>query len=124
MGMILMVAVLAGGVLGLAVTAVLGTVGAVLIVRSRRTRPRVLAAFTIVLLIALPLWMVAVQLYPYATARPGSDYDIVMANLFVQSLGVGAGPGIAVLVAALVALVVDRDSRRIGRQGDVTAPWG
>jgi hypothetical protein len=124
MGMILMVAVLAGGVLGLAVTAVLGTVGAVLIVRSRRTRPRVLAAFTVVLLIALPLWMVAVQLYPYATARPGSDYDIVMANLFFQALGYGAGPGIAVLIAALVAMVVARDPGRIGRQGDLTAPWG
>jgi hypothetical protein len=124
MGMILMVAVLAGGVLGIAVTAVLGTVGAVLIVRSRRTRPRVLAAFAVVLLIALPLWMVAVQLYPYATARPGSDYDIVMTILFLQALGVGAGPGIAVLLAALVALVVARDPGRIGRQGDLTAPWG
>jgi hypothetical protein len=114
MGMILMVAVFAGGVLGLAVTAVLGTVGAVLIVRSRRTRPRIPAAFTVVLVIALPLWMAAVQQYPYAMARPGSDYDIVMANLFLQSLGFGAGPGIAVLLAAVVAMLVVRDPGRIG----------
>jgi hypothetical protein len=121
MGMILMVAVLAGGVLGLAMTAVLGVIGAVLIVRDRRTRPRVVPAFVVVLLIALPLWMVAVQLYPYAVPRSGSDYDIVMANLFFQSLGVGAGPGIAVLVAALVASVVVRDSRATGRKGELSA---
>jgi hypothetical protein len=121
MGMILMIAVLAGGVLGLATTAVLGVIGAVLILRNRQTRPRVVPAFVVVLLIALPLWLVAVQLYPYAVARAGSDYDIVMANLFIQSLGVGAGPGIAVLVAALVASVVVRDSRRTGRKGELSA---
>lgn len=114
MGMILMVAVLAGGLLGLAMTAVLGTVGAVLIVRSRRTRPRVLTAFAVVLMIALPLWIAAVQQYPYPMARLGSDYDIVMANLFLQSLGVAAGPGIAVLLAALLAMLIVRDPRRIG----------
>lgn len=103
------------GVLGLVVTAIAGGAGLVLASRSSRTRTRHWRAFTAVFVIILSLCLLGVNQFPYDTARPGADYDIIMRNSFLQTLGYSASPGVAALLAALVAMMTPRAAT--GREG-------
>jgi hypothetical protein len=57
--------------------------------------------FSATLAATLFLLVLAVHEFPYEIAKPGSDYDIAMKNLFLQGLGYCTSPGMAALLAAL-----------------------
>jgi hypothetical protein len=101
MGLVLMGAMGAGGLLGLLLAAVLGSIGLVATTRAARTRARAWWIFAGALAVVLPLCIVAVNAYPYAPVRPGSDYDVAAKNLFLQAVGYCASPGLAALIAGL-----------------------
>lgn len=103
-----MAGMFAGCALGLGVSAVAGGAGVALTTRSARARPYVWWTFAAVFVVVLSLCLVAVHQYPYGTARPGSDYDIVMKNLFLEWFGYCASPGVAALVAAVATLLMPR----------------
>lgn len=108
MGVILMAALFAGGVLGLLVTAILGGAGLVLAGRSAKTRVRAWWCFVMVFFVLLLAGIVAVHEYPHAPVRPGIDYDVLMRNLFFQGFGYCACPGLAGLLAALATRLMPR----------------
>ena len=100
MSLILIVIMFAGGALGLIVSAALGCASVVLVNKNAKTRLYVWWVFAATILILLPVCFFAVQSYPYAPVRPGSDYDVAMKNLFIQGLGYCSSLGIAALLGA------------------------
>jgi hypothetical protein len=110
MGLVLMAALAAGGVLGLIVTSVVGGGGVALTLRSAKTRSHAWRIFGAVCVIVLPLCIYAVHHLPYDPVSPGSDYDVAMKNLFLQALGYCASPGMAALAAGMATWLAPRRS--------------
>ena len=108
MGMVLMVAMAVGGIVGLVINGILGTTGLIMTARNSNKRARVWLYFFATVAIAMPIIVFAVYSFPYAQAKPGSDYDIVMKNLFLQAVGYCASPGAAALIAALATYLAPR----------------
>lgn len=105
MGFIIFVIMSVGCVMGLAVTATLGTLSVLIIYRRTRRNVRSWWTSAAVFAAVLILLVICLRAYPYAPVSPGSDYDIMAKNLFLQGLGYCAAPGIAALAAALVAVL-------------------
>lgn len=99
-----MAGLFAGCALGVIVAVSVGGAGVLLAIKSAKKRRRVWWCFAGVFVVVLPLCIVAVQQYPYASVSPGSDYDVAMKNLFLQGFGYCAAPGPTALLAALATL--------------------
>jgi len=108
MGLVLMAAMFAGCVLGFMISSVAGGTAVFVTFRNARNRTGVWWIFLAVFAIAIGITIVAVYHYPYATPRPGSDYDVALRNLFLQGLGYCASPGPAALIAALTTFLAPR----------------
>lgn len=106
MGLILMAALFAGCLVGLLVSCLLGAAGVVLMRKIAKARLHVWRIFAVGCAVALPLCLLFVHLYPYATVNPGSDYDVAMTNYLLLGLGYCASPGTAVLLAAVATRLV------------------
>jgi 4-amino-4-deoxy-L-arabinose transferase-like glycosyltransferase len=105
MGLILVAGMAAGCAVGLIITAILGGLGVVLTIKIGKSRGRVWWYFAVAFVVAVALLILGVYHYPYAPARPGSDYDTVMKNSFLQGLGYCASLGLAAFLAALATLL-------------------
>jgi hypothetical protein len=108
-GLILFAIMAAGAVLGLGITALLGGIGIAMTAKrakSAQNRARVWRVFAAAFVGLLCILVAIVYAYPYEQVRPGSDYEIVAKNFFLQGLGYCAAPGIAGLLAALAAMMV------------------
>jgi len=103
MGIMVFCAMLAGWVLGLTITAVLGAVGLGFAIKLAKSRNRVWWYFVVAFVVILPLVIFALQMIPYPHVRPGSDYDVAMKNLFLKGLGNCAAPGLAAFCAGFAA---------------------
>lgn len=108
MGLILFIGLVAGCILGLIVTAILGGIAFLIKTRCAKNRVRVWRHIAVTFTVALLLLILAVHEYPYEPVKPGSDYDIAMKNMFLQGLGYCVVPGIAALLAALAAMLSPR----------------
>ncbi len=108
MGVFLVAGMLAGCALGVIVTAALVGAGIIAAMKSAKSRMHVWWTFAAVFAIALTLCIIAVHEYPYGMASPGSDYDVVMKNFFLQGLGYCASLGLAALIAALTTFLAPR----------------
>jgi 4-amino-4-deoxy-L-arabinose transferase-like glycosyltransferase len=104
MGIVLAFAMVVGILMGLMLSALMIFVSAISVLKLAKRRDHAWLAYAVALAIFLPLLMLAVQYYPYETARPGSDYDIAMKNFFITGLGYSASTGIAALLAMLMVL--------------------
>lgn len=100
MGRVLIGALIVGGALGLMLTTITGGAGVFLTARNAKNRSQFLWRFAVAGVIVLTLCVVAANQHPYATVRPGSDYDVALQNLFLQCFGYCASPGTAALMAA------------------------
>jgi hypothetical protein len=98
----------AGCVLGFMISSVAGGAAMFVAFRNARHRTGVWWIFLAVFAIALLITIVAVYHYPYATPRPGSDYDVALRNLFLKGLGYCACLGPAALIAALATFLAPR----------------
>jgi len=95
----------AGCAVGLIVTAILGGLGVAGTVKRAKSRVHTWWYFAVAFAVVLFLLIFVVHEYPYAQTRAGSDYDIVVKNLFLQGLGYCAAPGIAAFFATLAAML-------------------
>jgi hypothetical protein len=100
-GVFLYGGLLAGIVAGLFASGLLGTLAIVLIFRTaRRGRPvRWSIGLTLLFLAGL---IYLIGQFPFAPARPGNDYDLMMSNLFRAGFLSSAAPGVAAALASLV----------------------
>lgn len=115
MGLVVMAALAAGGVLGLIISTVLGGAAVLLTLRRARRGERVWCVFAAASLAATVLLVISVYCYPYAPVRGGSDYDIAARNLFLQGLGYCLAPGVAGVLAALISLAASAGRPGVSR---------
>lgn len=99
---------LVGCALGLTVTAIMAGLSVFLVIKSAKTRFRVWWGFGFMFAFLLGLGIIGVHEFPYALARPGSDYEVVLVNMFLQGFGYCACPGPAALLAALGTWLMPR----------------
>ena len=99
MGIMIFAAMVAGWVIGLAITALLGAAGVGFTIKLSKGHKRVWWFFVVTFVVILPVVIIALQMISYPHVRPGSDYDIAMRNLFFKGLGYCAAPGLAALCA-------------------------
>ena len=111
MGRVLIGALIVGGALRLMLTTITGGAGVFLTARNAKNRSQFLWRFAVAGVIVLTLCVVAANQHPYATVRPGSDYDVALQNLFLQCFGYCASPGTAALVAAMTTWFAPRKKR-------------
>ena len=108
MGLMLFGTMVVGWILGLGITAVLGSVGIGFTIKAGKSRRGVWWGFAVVFVVILSLLVYGIRLIPFEQVRPGSDYDLAMKNGFLTGISYCACPGIAALLAGLASLLAPK----------------
>jgi hypothetical protein len=106
MGVFLYGGLLAGLLAGLMISAVLGGLAAFLAVRLHARRKYVTPIFSLAAVAVLTACIVGIGSVPFDWGQPGSNYDLIMSNLFWAALWYAASPGAAAGVAAIITLMI------------------
>lgn len=102
MGIFLGIAMVGGAMVGLVITLILSSI-AFVIMQNVNRRIDAGSFFKTMFAIILSLLVLGMSFYPYRSAKPGSDYDIIVNNFFIGALGYSVSIGVAALFAAIVA---------------------
>ena len=101
MGMILGFALFGGVLIGAVVSIALCVLAIVIIRKVSHERLNVGRLFVAGFFVFLSALLLGISYYPFASVRPGSDYDVAMKNFFLQGIFYAVNPGVAAMLALL-----------------------
>jgi len=99
MGMIIGFALFVGAFIGTIVSIVLCVLAIAKTKKVSHARLNVWSLFVTGFVIFLAVLIFAISCYPFASAMPGADYDIITKNFFLKGLFYGSSPGVAAILA-------------------------
>lgn len=121
MGMILGFALFVGVLIGAGASVALCIFAMVIIRKISHARLKVWRLFVTGFVVCLSALLLIISYHPFASVSPGSDYDVVMKNFFMQGVFYAASPGVAAMLALLSTGLSRRKPERTTRHDTSSA---
>ena len=104
-----------GTFIGIIVSILLCVLAIVKTKKASHERLNAWSLFATGFVVCLSVLIFVIPYYPFAFARPGADYDIIMKNFFLKGIFYGASPGVAAILALFSTRLGPRKCKRTNR---------